>query len=130
MAHSDPRVQAIRSHPQLGEGSCSAVDECVEDSELLRTFAVMNLETPEAAISYYLELEGLRNDIEDDIRGAGNVSPLHSPRIPGHVYDDDPEIATQADESTGENPYGPYDGSFEQEFSMMDDEERHHRYGI
>ena len=31
-------------------------------------------------------------------------------------------------EDDGENPYGPYDGSPEREFDMMDDEEKHMRF--
>ena len=32
---ADTRVDAIRAHPLVGRGSCSAVDECMTDDELL-----------------------------------------------------------------------------------------------
>lgn len=34
-ASDDPRVQAIRKDPLVGKGSCSSVDECWSDKELL-----------------------------------------------------------------------------------------------
>jgi hypothetical protein len=32
---SDPRVEAIRANPLVGRGSCSRIDECMSDDEVL-----------------------------------------------------------------------------------------------
>ena len=36
----DPKkvIDAVRSHPLLGHGSCSALDECFDDEELMDEF--------------------------------------------------------------------------------------------
>lgn len=33
----DPRIQAIRKDPLVGKGTCSVIDECYSDKELLIT---------------------------------------------------------------------------------------------
>lgn len=35
-------IDAIRSHPLIGRHTCSVVDECYDDNELLREFAHRN----------------------------------------------------------------------------------------
>lgn len=123
----DERVKAIRADKKIGEGSCSTVDECYTDKELIAELDEAGITSPEAAVKHFREFEQIRNDYEDDVRGHGNVSPLHSPRIPGHVYDDDPAPEEASTEESAENPYGPYDGSVESEVGLMDDEERFHK---
>lgn len=130
---SDPRVQAIRSHPKLGEGSCSAVDECMTDEEIIQELDALRVGEPEQAVTHYLWAEGLQNEIEDDVRGAGNVSPLHSPREPGRQYDDDPPMLKLTGNMTviplDADGQAIYDGSPESEYNLMDEEERYFRYG-
>jgi hypothetical protein len=32
-------VHAVRNHPEIGVGTCSVIDECYSDEELVTTFA-------------------------------------------------------------------------------------------
>ena len=56
---NDPRVTAIRSNPRVGEGSCTSIDECYGDSELVEERDRAGAKTPEAAVKWALESEGL-----------------------------------------------------------------------
>lgn len=85
----DPRVKAIRADEKIGRGTCSSIDECFTDTELVAELDREGITSPDKAVAHYREIEGIRNEVEDDVRGYGNLSPLHSPREPGRVYDDD-----------------------------------------
>ena len=56
---NDPRVTAIRSNPRVGRGSCTSIDECYSDSELIEDLNEDGVETPEAAVTWALKSEGL-----------------------------------------------------------------------
>tara|TARA_R110002060_G_scaffold13326_1_gene18930 strand:+ start:190 stop:438 length:249 start_codon:yes stop_codon:yes gene_type:complete len=53
------RVTAIREHDKVGHGSCTSVDECWEDKEILSWLDDNNIDTTDGAIQWALEQEGL-----------------------------------------------------------------------
>ncbi len=55
----DLRITAIRDHKEIGRGSCSIVDECYSDVELLEALYVDSITSPRQAIRWALEIEGL-----------------------------------------------------------------------
>ena len=52
------RVTAIRNHPRVGRGTCTSVDECWEDREIIEFLDENNITTEEGAIEWALEQEG------------------------------------------------------------------------
>lgn len=60
---TDKRIEAIRNHPKVGRGSCTAIDECFTDEELIQGLDESEAKTEEAAIRWALKSEGLR--VED-----------------------------------------------------------------
>lgn len=52
-------IEAVRAHRLVGRGSCTSIDECYDDEELLQTLLEHDAETPEDAIRVCVELEGL-----------------------------------------------------------------------
>lgn len=58
-AETDPRVAAIRNDRRVGTGSCTSIDECYGDEELIETLDLEDITTPEAALQWALEQEGL-----------------------------------------------------------------------
>lgn len=58
-ALSDPRVAAVRRHPKVGRGSCTSVDEALEHTELRDGLDHDGVVTPEGAVRWALEREGL-----------------------------------------------------------------------
>jgi len=53
------RVTAIREHNKVGRGSCTSIDECWEDKEILSWLDDNNINTPDGAVQWALEQEGL-----------------------------------------------------------------------
>ena len=53
------RVTAIRNHNKVGRGTCTSVDECWDDKDILDFLDDNNILTSEAAISWALDQEGL-----------------------------------------------------------------------
>ena len=53
------RIDAIRNHPKVGRGSCTSVDECWDDKEIIEFLDENNITTEEGAIEWALEQEGL-----------------------------------------------------------------------
>jgi len=53
------RVTAIRNHPKVGEGTCTSVDECWGDEEIIDFLDDNSITTEEGAIEWALEQEGL-----------------------------------------------------------------------
>lgn len=54
---SDPRVEAIRQDPVIGRGTCSSVDECYEDKELVEHLDKEGIVTEKAAVTWARGLE-------------------------------------------------------------------------
>jgi len=55
----DPRIVAIRANEIVGRGTCTAIDECYSDQELLDRLNEDDIETPEQAVRWAIEDEGL-----------------------------------------------------------------------
>jgi hypothetical protein len=53
------RIDAIRNHPKVGRGSCTSVDECWDDKEIIEFLDENNITTEEGAIEWALDQEGL-----------------------------------------------------------------------
>ena len=53
------RVTAIRNHPKVGRGTCTSVDECWEDQEIIDLLDANSVTTEAAAIEWALDQEGL-----------------------------------------------------------------------
>lgn len=70
-------VDAIRNHPKVGVGSCTSIDECYTDQELIDALAEGEITTVEEAIAWAIETEGIRIENALNYR-CGN--------------DDDPEL--------------------------------------
>lgn len=52
MASEDARVKAIRNDEKVGRGSCSSVDECMTDSEIIAALNEAKITTIAAAIKW------------------------------------------------------------------------------
>lgn len=53
----DARVKAIRDHALVGRGSCTDIDECWEDEELLQELDFDEVGTESEAIIWALDME-------------------------------------------------------------------------
>ena len=53
------RVAAIRNHPKVGRGTCTSVDECWDDKDIIEFLDDNNVTTEEGAIEWALDQEGL-----------------------------------------------------------------------
>lgn len=47
----DPRVAAVRADDQVGRGSCSSIDECMTDDELVAYLDERGATTPAEAVA-------------------------------------------------------------------------------
>tara|TARA_R100001143_G_C3278467_1_gene95552 strand:- start:201 stop:455 length:255 start_codon:yes stop_codon:yes gene_type:complete len=72
----DPRVRAIREHSRVGTGSCTSIDECYTDSELAADLDEWDITTPEAAVEWALESEGLFREMGADATSGEVDCPL------------------------------------------------------
>lgn len=55
----DARVIAIRADKNVGRGSCSSIDECWSDAELIAALDGENITEPAAAVKFAYDMEGL-----------------------------------------------------------------------
>ena len=53
------RVTAIRNHSKVGRGTCTSVDECWDDKDIIQFLDENDVQTEEGAIEWALEQEGL-----------------------------------------------------------------------
>jgi len=53
------RIEAIREHKLVGRGSCTSVDECWTDDEIIEHLDEYGIESPEGAVKWALEQEGM-----------------------------------------------------------------------
>ena len=58
-AAKDGRVMAIRTDKAVGHGTCSTIDECYSDSELLSRLVANGIATPLDAVKWAREVDGL-----------------------------------------------------------------------
>jgi hypothetical protein len=69
-------LEAIRNDPKIGRGSCSMVDECMEDEEILEELRRAGATTPEEALREMKGSENVWRDRADDVLGAGGEKPI------------------------------------------------------
>jgi hypothetical protein len=62
-AAADKRVVAIRKHPKVGVGSCSVIDECYTNVELVEKLNDEGITTVKAAVKY-------ARIVHDNVHGA------------------------------------------------------------
>jgi hypothetical protein len=55
----DPRVKMIRENEVIGSGSCSTIDECISDAELVEMMEEHNV-TVDDVIEWAYDYEGLQ----------------------------------------------------------------------
>lgn len=58
-AGKDPRVAAIRADAAVGRGSCSSIDECYEDTELVSALDRESIQTAHDAVRWARATDGL-----------------------------------------------------------------------
>tara|TARA_R110000824_G_scaffold103508_1_gene245954 strand:+ start:132 stop:377 length:246 start_codon:yes stop_codon:yes gene_type:complete len=56
------RVRAIREHKRVGRGSCTYVDECWSDKDILAFLDKDGVTTAQGAVDWAIDSEGLIRD--------------------------------------------------------------------
>ncbi len=59
-------IEAVRSHPEIGRGSCSYVDETMTDAEVLEELQKADLNTPARAIAHLVRVEQICRSVFED----------------------------------------------------------------
>ena len=54
------RVNAIRNHPKVGRGSCTSIDECFTDQELIDCLDAAGVSNEKDAVKWAVDHEGLQ----------------------------------------------------------------------
>ena len=68
--HAEEAIRLIRSDPTIGEGSCSVIDECYDDEDLIEEFGWSAVDYPFRARTILLkarERHSIWKDRMDDI---------------------------------------------------------------
>lgn len=55
----DKRIEAIRSNERVGRGTCTTIDECYSDQELIEALDNAEVTTPLDAVQWCLDHEGI-----------------------------------------------------------------------
>ena len=76
MEGQDARVVAIRADERVGHGSCSSIDECFEDRELVERLNAEGVKIAKAAVAWAVRLEGLWLDKGADASSGEADCPL------------------------------------------------------
>jgi hypothetical protein len=61
-------VAAVRADQQVGRGSCSVIDECYTDNELVAAFANNGIDTVVGAVAWARDVERLFREREAEVR--------------------------------------------------------------
>lgn len=61
-------IAAVRSDVKVGVGSCSVIDECYSDSELVDALADAGIDTVRGAVAWARDVERLFREREQEIR--------------------------------------------------------------
>jgi len=67
---TDPRVTAIRADKRFGRGSCSFIDECYSDSELLARLDENNITSVKDALAWAEDYVEMYESYAADIRAT------------------------------------------------------------
>ena len=63
------RIEAIRKDKRVGRGSCAYIDECWTDKQILELLEDKGITTPQGAVEWAHDMEGLTRD-----HGASHTS--------------------------------------------------------
>jgi hypothetical protein len=66
----DARVFAIREDHIVGRGTCSTIDECYADSEIVEALNKERIRAPKAAVRWARSIHKLHKDIYNDVRAT------------------------------------------------------------
>jgi len=66
----DSRVQAIRMDPVIGFGTCSVVDECYDDGDLIERLDEAAAVSDEEAVRHFRWIHEIYEDVAYEIRNA------------------------------------------------------------
>lgn len=72
---SDPRVQAIRDDKLVGRGTCSTIDECYTDGELIEQLDSEGIHSTKESVEWAVEFEGLRVEQATNARWGDSDDP-------------------------------------------------------
>lgn len=73
-------IDAIRSDPKIGRGTCAMIDECKDDSDLLEELEEEGITDPAKAVAHFKDDENAWREQADEALGAGG-----EPQIWGQV---------------------------------------------
>lgn len=63
----DERVEAIRNDARIGRGTCSPIDECYSDAELIGELDAEMISRPTEALEYFTFTHDIQTDRADDM---------------------------------------------------------------
>lgn len=66
----DPRLIAIRRDPMVGHDTCSVVDECYTDGEILAMLDEREIDSPAEAVRVFRLIGVTYDDVYEDVRNA------------------------------------------------------------
>lgn len=69
-------VDAVRKDPKIGRGTCSTVDECYTDAEIVEIIRDGKVETIDALLTSLYSLENVWRDRADDVLAAGGEEQI------------------------------------------------------
>jgi len=69
-------VDAVRKDPQIGRGTCSTIDECYDDSEIVEVIRDEGLATADALLASLYSAENIWRDRADDALAAGGEKQI------------------------------------------------------
>jgi len=72
---TDARVDAIRKNDKVGLGSCTSIDECLSDADLIQELDAENITAAKDAVKWAIEDEGLRIENALNYRSGEDSDP-------------------------------------------------------
>jgi hypothetical protein len=96
-------IQAIRADKAVGRGSCSSIDECWDEKQLIENLVRANITTAEAAVTWAREVEQQFLDRASDCRWGEDDDPeLAILREFKKLCEDNPVGLSQANQTKGQ----------------------------
>ena len=72
---TDERVLAVRGSSTVGRGTCSAIDECWTDKEILESLDRLSIETTKKAVIWAIGMEEMRKEQALNYRWGEDSDP-------------------------------------------------------
>jgi len=72
---SDPRIEAIRNDKVIGRGTCTLIDECFEDQELIEYLDEQGIKDPDKAVNFCRRVEMFNAESALDARWGEDSDP-------------------------------------------------------